>query len=168
MRRFIISDNHFNHANIFRYCNRPADAQQQIIDNWKRYVQNCDIIYNLGDVIFGKQSELKNILKDLPGYKVLIKGNHDMQHDTWYLKNGFDFVCQGLIVRDCLLTHKPVELPRNLKYNIHGHLHNLGYHDFNAFNESYAMYKDNKHILYSPELMGYKPIDMSALLDGRK
>lgn len=164
MIRYIISDTHFNHPNIITYCNRPVDSQQQMIDNWKRIVKPDDLVYHLGDVIFDRPNELEDILRNLPGKKVLVRGNHDNHSDTWYMNKGFDFVCDGLVVRKTVvLSHKPISVETG-KANIHGHLHNLGYEDMQSFQEWYGSLHDSNHILYSPELEQYKPIALDKLL----
>lgn len=163
MTRYVISDTHFYHANIIKYCNRPENCDELMVENWRKIVKPEDIVYHLGDVIFGKKSCLKDILDGLPGKKILIRGNHDIKSNTWYTKNGFDFVCDGLIHKNILLTHKPMVIPTFNMCNIHGHLHNLGYSDVVSFQESYKQFDDGMHVLYSPENEGYKPVELYKL-----
>lgn len=51
---WIISDTHFGHANIIKYCNRPftnvTTMNATLIRNWKALVKNDDTIWHLGDV----------------------------------------------------------------------------------------------------------------------
>ena len=53
MRNYCISDLHFFHDNIIRYCNRPFKTTQEmndtIINNINEVVQEDDILWCLGD-----------------------------------------------------------------------------------------------------------------------
>ncbi len=79
--RFFISDTHFCHQNIIRFCDRPfADVEEMneaLIDNWNSVVSGDDTVYHLGDVALGKWVEWDSILTRLNGYKVLVVGNHE-------------------------------------------------------------------------------------------
>ena len=75
------SDPHFLHANIIKYCNRPFistdEMNYKIIRNWNSVVKKDDIIFCLGDFALGRETDCTEILKQLNGHKVLIKGNHE-------------------------------------------------------------------------------------------
>jgi calcineurin-like phosphoesterase family protein len=72
---------HFGHANIIKYCERPfEDVRQhdeQLIKNWNKVVGKEDVIYHLGDFAFTKQARILEILEQLNGVIHLIRGNHD-------------------------------------------------------------------------------------------
>ena len=78
---WFISDTHFNHANVIRYCNRPfksvGEMNQTIINNWNSVVSDEDTVFFLGDFIFGKYEDFANFTKALKGHKHFIIGNHD-------------------------------------------------------------------------------------------
>ena len=64
MKHFVISDTHFLHNNIIKYCNRPEDYNKKIIKNWRRVVSDEDVVIHLGDVACGfkgREKELKQI-----------------------------------------------------------------------------------------------------------
>lgn len=145
---FIITDTHFNHKNMVKYENRPENFNELIIDNWQSKVKDKDVILHLGDVILGHDGELLTIMRKLPGFKILIKGNHDKKPQEWYLRNGFDVVLpEGAAMidtksADFVFSHKPLLASFMKQYNdellvadrdscfmnIHGHLHtSMGY-----------------------------------------
>lgn len=127
---FVISDTHFNHANIIRYCNRPFESvehmNEAMITNWNSMVKHKDIVYHLGDVYFGSQKEADEILYRLHGEKRLILGNHDNGKDT-VLQKHFQKI---MLWRDFMefglhLTHVPIHQSSILhdRINVHGHIH---------------------------------------------
>ena len=71
---FVISDTHFGHANIIKYCNRPfssvEEMNERMIENWNSVVTVQDHVYHLGDVYFG--NETSNFFHRLNGKKRLI------------------------------------------------------------------------------------------------
>lgn len=79
--RWFISDTHFGHANIIKYCDRPfKDFEQMdeaLIENWNNVVGEEDVIYHMGDVAMGKWERWEGIFNRLNGYKILVVGNHD-------------------------------------------------------------------------------------------
>lgn len=128
----LLSDPHLNHNNIATYCDRPANFTELILKNWRQMARPQDTTICLGDVAIGNQKAVKDMLAGIPGRKVLIRGNHDMQHSAmwWMSSGGFDFACDAMIYRGMWLTHKPAKsLPEGCVYNIHGHLHNI-WHGF--------------------------------------
>lgn len=131
---WVTGDTHFNHNMLVDSGLRPHDYQQKILSNWKKYIQPDDMVIHLGDIIFKRGSELEPILHNLPGRKILVRGNHDKNRSNWYINKGFDFVCSYFMWKHCLFSHKPMDVPDDVDWNIHGHLH------------------DNEHRLWEPEI----------------
>ncbi len=79
---FIVSDTHFNHANIIKYACRPfeniQDMNQALIEGWNSVVRPNDKVFHLGDFGFGTDEQITSILSQLNGNKTLILGNHDL------------------------------------------------------------------------------------------
>jgi calcineurin-like phosphoesterase family protein len=75
-----VSDAHFSHCNIIRYCKRPfasvEEMDEALIANWNNKVSNDDIVYHIGDFCFGKP---EYYLSKLNGEKHLLLGDHDKQ-----------------------------------------------------------------------------------------
>jgi calcineurin-like phosphoesterase family protein len=151
---WVISDTHFGHQNIIRYCNRPfADEKEMneaMIERWNSVVKPGDIVYHLGDVYFGEQGK---VLHKLVGRKRLILGNHDLGKDP-YIQNNFQKILMWRMFPEfgLLLTHVPVH-PNSLfkvSKNVHGHIH-----DKNM--------DDERYINVSVEQIDYTPVHIETL-----
>ena len=82
MKRFFISDTHFEHSGVINLDQRPfgsvAEMREEMIDKWNKRVSPRDEVYILGDFCFSTQTkEWDYLLSALNGKKFLIKGNHD-------------------------------------------------------------------------------------------
>jgi len=94
-RIWFTSDQHFGHENVLKFCDRPFKTIEQMHRELIKRYNNCvgknDICYFLGDVGMGKYEELKDIINQLNGTKILISGNHDRGINACY-NLGFDSV----------------------------------------------------------------------------
>lgn len=150
---YIISDTHFGHENIIKYCNRPfrntTDMDWCMIRKWQNRVKPTDTVYHLGDVgylkgfqtVINEPTPIQRLVAELPGRKILILGNHDKSAQTMR-DVGFDVVCESIIIRVpnmndtyVLLNHRPMrEIPTftnrsdgvcdPVDFVLHGHIHN--------------------------------------------
>jgi calcineurin-like phosphoesterase family protein len=158
MRRniWIISDTHFGHENIIKYCDRPFanvdEMDKVMVANWNDTVKEEDIVYHLGDVYFRKSW----MLPLLKGRKRLILGNHDNGKD----QNLLDHFQKILVWRmfpefGLLLTHVPVHESvvngEKCPVNVHGHIHN----NREIFDKRY------KNV--SVEMIDYRPVNIEEL-----
>ena len=68
---FFVSDTHFSHENIIKYCKRPFKSIEEndevLIRRWNEKVPEDGIVFHLGDVAFGDRERVDNILKRLKG-----------------------------------------------------------------------------------------------------
>lgn len=172
MKTYLCTDTHFNHNKIKTYCQRPENFTELIIKNWQNIVTDEDLVIHLGDVIIGKRQDLKGIMDQLPGRKVLVLGNHD--HDksaTWFMSNGFDVACKAMVYRGCWLTHKPSgELPKGCIINIHGHLHNfMEKTPEERVQANHGVYTPKPyHRLLAIEYTDYKPVEFDKFVSHPK
>lgn len=78
-RIWITADQHFGHANIIKYCNRPFanvnEMNRTIIENFNALVGPNDETYHIGDFCFKRDPSY--YLQHLNGKHYLIRGNHD-------------------------------------------------------------------------------------------
>ena len=160
-RIFIISDTHFSHANIIKYCSRPfkdvEEMDNTMIKNWNRVVKENDIVYHLGDFSFGGKDNVEKFLKKLNGKIILVKGNHDRCSNGHLRRIGFYEVYDRPIVIDnkIILSHEPLEVPPKEPYiNIYGHVHD---------GSSYEDYTPNTACV-CVERINYEPIPLNTVL----
>lgn len=153
-RHWVVSDHHFGHANVIKYCNRPFacadDMDRQMILNHNQLVKKQDKVFILGDFSFHGAQTTARIVEQLNGYKVLILGNHDRRRSySRWLNMGFNEVYKYPILYNSaiLLSHKPIRKIKGL-YNIHGHLHNV----VTTFED------DSNYLNVSVEVLDYAPI----------
>lgn len=78
---FFISDTHFQHKNVIKYCDRPfqttTEMDSTMIENWNSVVKPNDIVFHIGDFCFGGIKSWRYLLDRLNGKKYLAAGNHD-------------------------------------------------------------------------------------------
>lgn len=128
---FVVSDTHFGHSNIIKYCKRPfASAQEMdeyMIEKWNAVVGDDDKVFHLGDFAFGDQAYTKNILSQLNGHITLIKGNHDTHTTLWFMECGFKEVVSNPIIWSefVVMGHKPPGfISDDIPYIfLYGHVH---------------------------------------------
>jgi calcineurin-like phosphoesterase family protein len=167
MSFYLISDTHFNHANIATYCDRPENFTEIILRNLRSTLTQDDTLIHLGDVFIGTKPSW---LGDWPGRKILVRGNHDRQRSvSWWMKNGFDFACDGMKFRTCWLTHEPDDsLAKSCTLNIHGHLHNIwhGFHPDDGKLETRLHHEWQR--LFAVEYTNYMPVEFDKFVSHPK
>lgn len=129
---WVWSDQHFGHKNIIGYANRPFSTIEEMnntmIANYKLVVKPTDIVIWTGDIAFMSESKTSQLLKELPGYKIHIVGNHDIDKKTrqpYVLEVDEQYPCYALNLDDITLafTHYPMDnIPKNC-HNVAGHIH---------------------------------------------
>jgi len=164
---YYISDPHFGHANIIKFCSRPfknvEEMNEALVENWNSVVKHDDTVYCMGD--FGRPPA--KFAHRLNGHIILIMGNHDKETQ-----------CIGHFNE--IVTYKQIEIdgkPVNLKHYpykentgkfdqkfinraladdgnwlIHGHVHNS------------APFRTGKSINVSVEHINYTPISEDEII----
>lgn len=135
MTIFFTSDSHFHHRNILDFEPRPFKSVEEmnagLIEVWNSVVRKTDTVYHLGDFCFGNVKEWLDVLNQLRGNIILIKGNHDKTKIVnRVIKEGFlseyhplgtVMKVEGMILN---LSHYPMLIgARPNNFSIHGHLH---------------------------------------------
>lgn len=139
---WFISDNHFYHENIIKYCNRPfknaTEMNAILISNWNELVQPNDDIIIAGDFIHsGNIAYIEYILSQLNGKLWLVYGNHCFQNkferpviQTMFFDRCFDsmdFQVKDDELEDGFMkfhiNHYPCEFWTRGAVHLHGHIH---------------------------------------------
>lgn len=173
---YLISDTHFNHKNIIKYCKRPfknvQEMNNKLISNWNNIIKNEDKIYHLGDFALGRKEDVFDIAKKLNGIKYIVRGNHDKWNAKTYEEMGFIVLKNAPIKLNeyrLLLSHFPVldkQIP-NGYINIHGHIHNNKLYECI---EKYdpKLYSIDKHLNISCDVTEFKPISIEEIANIKK
>ncbi len=124
MSVYFTSDLHLGHKRIHEFRKGFAselEHQTYIVNYWKATVTKRDDVYVLGDACF--TMEALDLLRDLPGTKHLVRGNHDELDTQAYLKV-FKNVYGLKKYKEFWLSHAPIH-PQELRgrVNLHGHVH---------------------------------------------
>jgi len=170
---WVISDTHFNHANILKFEDRVGkavrgqfssveDMNEHMIQRWNEVVKPGDKVYHLGDVVFGdnKVEWLDTHMPRLMGSKRLVFGNHD-EPSHFVGKGHFQKTSLWRIFKEfnILLTHVPVHESTVMEgrggsirpmLNVHGHIHQ---------NESPSQF----HHCVCVEHTDYRPVNIEDL-----
>jgi len=126
---WVIADTHFGHAKIVEYCGRPSDHDARMLKAWQEQVGKEDLILHLGDLILSRDPGLREEVRNLPGKKWLMRGNHDHKTRVSQFRDlGFEVVWDivlhvGEIVLRC--SHRPPAggYVKNMDWRLHGHVH---------------------------------------------
>lgn len=161
MNYWIITDTHLGHEQMHDYCQRPDDFESQILSQIDRKVATDDVLIHLGDVCIGQDAYWhREFMAACAGKRWLLLGNHDRKSNTWYLRNGWDFVADRVTLRmfgqTIVLSHKPIGDDGDY-VNVHGHHHNTKHHSEDE--------TDERHRLVFIE-HEYTPINLRRIIEG--
>lgn len=152
---WVTSDNHFGHKNILSYENRVEklkvstveEHDKELVRRWNSIVGKDDLIIVLGDFSFKGAKETNELLKQLNGDKVLVRGNHDIflddkKFDKSLFKAVYDYKEIKYKGQEIALMHYPIQdfKHQNMEENpavlLFGHIHTfrveIPKHSFNV------------------------------------
>ena len=136
---FLISDLHLGHRTVLGFAdNYRAKAlgvdtieqhDEKICDLWNQTVKKRDLVIVLGDLGW-----TFNLLKDLPGRKKVLLGNHDKFNASKYLEV-FEDIIGPVKYKRHWLSHFPIHADELFgKKVLHGHTHSQGINDSRYIN----------------------------------
>lgn len=119
---WVTSDTHFGHNNILSYENRVdklnvstvEEHDQELINRWNSVVGKEDLVIVLGDFSFRKADKTEELIKQLNGDIVLIRGNHDIflddkKFNKRLFKAVYDYKETKYKGQEIALMHYPIQ-----------------------------------------------------------
>lgn len=179
-KTYLISDTHFWHTNIIKYCSRPFASVEEmntaLIENWNNAVGPDDHIYSLGDFCFGNVEKWNSVLAPgvLNGHIHLVLGNHDPErlYRDGVMRERFDEICfQKYLLVDgwgIYLNHFPfLEFSNNFDHHVcqaYGHVHSGPNNVGTLTNERLKMVQWNQYDV-GADNNNYGPISVLEFLN---
>jgi calcineurin-like phosphoesterase family protein len=171
---FFTSDTHFNHTSILRHCSRPftsvEEMNETLIGNWNRVVGKNDLVFHLGDFVFGNAAAWNQVLDRLNGRIVLIVGNHDIAHLRPEVIERFEHVAFEMYVvidnQAMFLNHHPFLCygdSHGKVWQLHGHLHSRDGHSY-RFEERLPMLRSTQYDV-GVDNNNYTPVSFYQIRD---
>ena len=132
-----IADCHFGHENVIKYDNLPFkdidEMDRKMVELWNDHVSNEDTVFILGDFVWKGFRSWYDIVKNLNGHLVFVKGNHDkvetITNICAHFKN-MEYAGEQTTVidndRHVVLNHCPMPCYPNSYhgwYHLYGHVH---------------------------------------------
>lgn len=168
MNYYITSDTHFNHSHLIDLSDRKSGFEKKILNGFK-VLKPGDILIHLGDICIGGDKEVGQIFRALQkkGIRtILVRGNHDHKSYSWYLENGWDFVCEQMVMKfmgkNILFSHileinLQGDVFANIDLNIHGHYH--------SHSRLGSAYDHSNHYLIAIEEKNYIPESLKNIIE---
>jgi calcineurin-like phosphoesterase family protein len=172
-KTFFVSDYHFFHSNIIKYCDRPFDdvykMNSTIIRNHNQRVSDDDTVYFLGDFGFfasrnkaingeGEPYNPEEMLSKMNGKNwYFIQGNHDKSSNKFKPKADTIILNQhGLRIQ---LIHDPQYAKIDYDLILCGHVHNY-------FKVKELFYNGQSRLIIncSVDVWDYNPIKLDEIL----
>lgn len=147
-----------------------ADAMSEhIFERWASVVAPQDRVYVLGDVAFKRPWLLA--MRDLPGHKRIIGGNHDKQDADDYIKVFEKIYGVTQLEPSFVLTHIPIHPGQlsaraSMRVNIHGHLHE-DVVSRDCYSPVFSEV-DPRYVCVSCEQIDFTPINLDVIIERTK
>lgn len=116
----------WNTNNNYAHPYRSETDIKQFIDKIDTLpIQKDDLVLFLGDfadILDPDPYKIQWILDKIPGTKIMVYGNHDIEDMSFWLTAGFDGVADMVTIHHMIFTHFPIHVGEEY-INFHGHLH---------------------------------------------
>lgn len=123
---FFTADEHYNHAKIIVYCDRPfnsvEDMNTEMIKRHNEMVKDDDITIHAGDFALCSKKEAYKIINQLNGKHIFLKGSHD----RWINRNShtvFNLTIEGQPITICHYAMRVWHRSHYNSWQLYGHSH---------------------------------------------
>jgi calcineurin-like phosphoesterase family protein len=122
MSLYFTSDLHFYHKNILKYqsnrnCETLDEMHSVLINNWNNLISENDNVIICGDFCFARVTKTSEMVKQLKGNKILLRGNHDYLKPNKYEELGFTLK-KYMIIDDYFCGHYPIYTDEQFEYDM--------------------------------------------------
>ena len=164
---------HIGHRNIAKFrsfITNTRENDDMFLAQYKKHITKRDIVYFLGDAAFSFDG--LRLIADLPGRKILIKGNHDDMVSTLDQSRVFEEIYGMLKYKGLWLSHAPIH-PDELrgKPNVHAHVHKATIMKKTWYGKKYPdprYYNASVDVLYPSTGSWFASLDQVRTYFGRK
>lgn len=176
---YFTSDLHFGHKKVseLRGFTTPEEHDATLMDNWSSVVTKRDTVWVLGDLTLASPTAALEIIKNLPGTKHFISGNHDGCHPmhkdyakvTKHFLEAFESVApyarRKLDGREVLLSHFPYEADRGEARYMQWRLPDLGANLLHGHTHSPEYRTSDHELQVGVDAHGLTPVPMATIIE---
>jgi calcineurin-like phosphoesterase family protein len=132
---FVTADTHFGHSVVIKRGRRPFQSVEEmdaeLIARWNAKVPKTARVYHLGDFAFVRSARVLEILSQLNGRILIVRGNHDRRTVKGAVAAAFDDVRDHYESKTedgvkVVMSHYPFVTWNMARYGawmLHGHCH---------------------------------------------
>lgn len=164
---YFTADLHLGHNAIIHMQDRPFDSVEKmnkaLIDNINTFVNKNDTLYILGDMTHKiTVPEANELIKQINGKKILIKGNHDKEFDESLFEGIYDYLEINIEEIPFVLMHYPIRSWNKMRrgsIQLHGHIH--ADETYNLKNRENGIYQYDVGV----DANNYYPVSAKQIID---
>lgn len=167
-RLFITCDEHYRHAKVIIYNDRPFDSpeamEETMTTNHNATVRECDVTIHIGDYCFGHRKDFIELVSKLNGQHLFMDGSHDRALAEYFLSD------------DLCLGEKAKLLPKMFEFDYAGKAITLNhyamtrwckshYGSFHFFGHSHGHHTpDNRSMDVGVDCHNFFPLEIGAAI----
>jgi calcineurin-like phosphoesterase family protein len=124
---YFTADEHYYHKNIIKYCDRPFESldemHYELITRFNSMVKKDDITIHAGDFALTKPDLVNNVIKQLNGNHIFLKGSHDRWLKGRSVNQIWEKRIDGILVIICHYCMRTWAASHYNSFHLYGHSH---------------------------------------------